>query len=50
MQGQAQKEKLIVVTKAVAIAHLLIACQVKADGTTGDYWYILVTQSCTVNV
>ena len=48
VQGQAQEEKLIVAIKAVA--QLLNACQVKADGTTGDYRYILTTQSCTVHV
>ena len=31
-------------------AQLLNACQVKADGTTGDYRYILTTQSCTVHI
>ena len=31
-------------------AQLLNACQVKADGTTGDYRYMLITQSCTVHV
>ena len=31
-------------------AQLLNACQVKADGTTGDYKYILTAQSCTVHV
>ena len=33
VQGQAQEEKLVVVTKAMAssTAQLLIACQVKAD-------------------
>ena len=33
-----------------SIAQLLNAYQVKADGTTGDYRYILTTQSCTVHI
>ena len=31
-------------------AQLLNAYQVKADGTIGDYRYILTTQSCTVHI
>ena len=33
-----------------SVAQLLNAYQVKADGTTGDYRFILTTQSCTVHV
>ena len=39
----------IVATKDVA-SPLLLTCQVKADGTTGDYRYILTTQSYIVHI